>query len=97
MVLAFCAGASIVARTGLTENIAVTTHHGAFNELRTVAPNTEIREGDRVVDSGKIVFSGGISAGIDAAFYLVAKLLGRDAALETASYMEYDWQKVANV
>ncbi|MEL6158726.1 MAG: DJ-1/PfpI family protein [Cyanobacteria bacterium J06627_32] len=90
-VLSVCTGALILAKAGLVEGIAATTHHGAFDELRQVAPNAEIRESDRVVDSGKIVFSGGISAGIDAAFYLVAKLLGRETALATAAYMEYDW------
>ncbi|MEO0826683.1 MAG: DJ-1/PfpI family protein [Cyanobacteria bacterium J06639_16] len=91
-VLSVCTGALILAKAGLAENIAATTHHGAFDDLRRVAPNAEIREGDRVVDSGKIIFSGGISAGIDAAFYLVAKLLGQAVALETATYMEYDWK-----
>ena len=93
-ILSVCTGALILAKAGLVENIAATTHHGAFDELRAVAPNAEIREGDRIVDSGKIIFSGGISAGIDASFYLVAKLLGRETALETASYMEYDWKEV---
>ena len=96
-ILSVCTGALILAKAGLTENIASTTHHGAFDELRAVSPNTEIREGDRIVDNGKIIFSGGISAGIDAAFYLVAKLLGRGAALETAIYMEYNWQETQNV
>lgn len=95
-VLSVCTGALLLAKAGLAENIAATTHHGAFDELRTIAPNTEVREGDRVVDSGKIIFSGGVAAGIDAAFYLVAKLLGKDAALETAAYMEYDWKATPN-
>ncbi len=90
-VLSVCTGALLLARAGLAENVAATTHHGALDELRRVAPNTEVREGERVVDSGKVIFSGGISAGIDASFYLVAKLLGKNAALETARYMEYDW------
>ncbi|MCU0569839.1 MAG: DJ-1/PfpI family protein [Oculatellaceae cyanobacterium Prado106] len=90
--LSVCTGALILAKANLTENLAATTHHGAFEELRRIAPNTEVREGDRIVDSGKIIFSGGISAGIDASFYLVAKLLGQEAALETARYMEYNWQ-----
>ncbi len=90
-ILSVCTGALILAKAGLVEGIAATTHHGAFDALRAIAPNTDVREGDRVVDSGKIIFSGGISAGIDASFYLVAKLLGTDAAIETAQYMEYDW------
>lgn len=96
-VLSVCTGALILAKAGLAENIAATTHHGAFDELRKIAPNTEVREGERVVDSGQLIFSGGISAGIDAAFYLVAKLLGKAAALDTAKYMEYDWLGGPNV
>ena len=53
----------------------------------------KFEKGDRIVDSGKIIFSGGISAGIDASFYLVAKLLGQETASETATYMEYDWKE----
>jgi transcriptional regulator GlxA family with amidase domain len=91
-ILSVCTGALILAKANLIENMAATTHHGALDELRSAAPNTEIRADQRIVDNGKIIFSGGISAGIDAAFYLVAKLLGREAALETAKYMEYNWQ-----
>ena len=94
-VLSVCTGALILAKAGLAENLVATTHHDAFDELRAVAPNTEIREAERVVDNGKIIFSGGISAGIDATFYLVAKLLGQDKALETATYMEYNWKGAA--
>ncbi|HET9983208.1 MAG TPA: hypothetical protein VFQ38_06465, partial [Longimicrobiales bacterium] len=49
----------------------------------------------RIVDNGRIVVSAGISAGIDAALHVVAKLHGRDRALETARYMEYDWSAPA--
>jgi transcriptional regulator GlxA family with amidase domain len=94
-VLSVCTGALLLAQAGLVENVAATTHHMAFDELRRVAPNADVREGDRVVDSGKVVFSGGISAGIDAAFYLVAKLLGTDLASEAAAYMEYDWKRIS--
>jgi transcriptional regulator GlxA family with amidase domain len=37
------------------------------------------------------VTSAGISAGIDASLHVVAKLLGHAVAVETAEYMEYDW------
>lgn len=90
-VLSVCTGALILAKAGLAENIAATTHHAALDELRKIAPNTDVQANARVVDSGKAIFSGGISAGIDAAFYLVAKLLGDATALETSAYMEYDW------
>ena len=92
-VLSVCTGALILAKAGLVENMAATTHHGALDELRRVAPTAEVKADVRVVDSGKLIFSGGISAGIDAAFYLVAKLLGKTVALETAAYMEYRWRE----
>ena len=95
-VLSVCTGALILAKAGLVENVTATTHHKALDELRQVAPTAEVKADARVVDSGRLIFSGGISAGIDAAFYLVAKLLGQDVALETAAYMEYDWSETSH-
>jgi len=45
-----------------------------------------------VVDNGLIVTSAGISAGIDMALHVVARLHGLDVARQTAAYMEYDWR-----
>jgi transcriptional regulator GlxA family with amidase domain len=92
LVLSVCTGALLLARAGLLEGLMATTHHGALDELKAVAPNAIIRPDRRFVDNGKIILSGGISAGIDMAFHIVSRLLGRDTALETAKYMEYDWK-----
>ena len=92
LLLSVCTGALLLAKAGLLENLAATTHHLAIDLLKEVAPNTEIRAGDRFVDNGKIILSAGISAGIDMSLYVVAKLLGKKAAIETAEYMEYDWK-----
>jgi transcriptional regulator GlxA family with amidase domain len=45
----------------------------------------------RWIDQGKVVTSGGISAGIDMSLYLVERLAGRELALRTARQMEYHW------
>ena len=50
----------------------------------------DVRAGARFVDSGHIVTSAGVSAGVDAALYVVARLLGPDVARETARRMEYE-------
>jgi transcriptional regulator GlxA family with amidase domain len=94
LTLSVCTGALVLARAGLLEGLRATTHHGAFDQLRAVAPNTTVLEGVKMVDAGRIVTSGGISAGIDMSLGVVARLLGRDVALETAQYMEYDWTEV---
>jgi transcriptional regulator GlxA family with amidase domain len=41
--------------------------------------------------TGRIITTGGISAGVDGAFHVVARLLGEMTARRTAQYMEYDW------
>ena len=92
LLLSVCTGALLLAKAGLLENLAATTHHLAIDLLKEVAPNTEIRAGDRFVDNGKIILSAGISAGIDMSLYVVAKLLGKQVAIETAKHMEYDWK-----
>ena len=95
IVLSVCTGALILGKAGLLDGLAATTHHHAFDTLREAAPNATIKTDERVVDNGKFVLSGGISAGIDASFHVVARLLGESVAQGTAEYMEYDWQPEA--
>ena len=45
----------------------------------------------RFIDSGNVVTTAGVSAGIDGALHVVARLLGRAIADRTARYMEYHW------
>jgi transcriptional regulator GlxA family with amidase domain len=95
LVLSVCTGALLLANAGLLHNLAATTHHRAFDLLRAAAPQTTVREGQRFVDNGKVITSAGISAGIDMSLHVVARLLGVDAARETAQQMEYCWQPEA--
>jgi transcriptional regulator GlxA family with amidase domain len=61
--------------------------------MRSVAPNTTLLPEKRWVDNGRIILSAGISAGIDMSLYVISKLLGKEAADETAQYMQYDHWK----
>jgi transcriptional regulator GlxA family with amidase domain len=91
LTLSVCTGALVLAKAGLLDGLEATTHHSAFDELRTAAPGAVVREDRRFVDNGQVVLSAGISAGIDMSLYVVGRLLGVDKAVETARYMEYDW------
>ncbi|MDZ7268495.1 MAG: DJ-1/PfpI family protein [candidate division KSB1 bacterium] len=93
--LSVCTGALILAKAGLLEGLSATTHHGAILLLQETAPNTKIDATKRFIDNGKIIVSAGISAGIDMSLYVVAGLLGKEQAWETAKYMEYDWRPEA--
>lgn len=89
-ILSVCTGALILANAGLTKNLQATTHHQAFETLRQTDPSLDVKEDQRIVDNGQVIFSGGISAGIDASFHLVEKLFGKSIANDTAKYMEYN-------
>ena len=91
LVLSVCSGALLLAKAGLLDGLTATTHHGALDELRLINPNVRVDDTRRFVDNGRIIASGGISAGIDMSLHVVSRLLGYDRALETAQYMEYDW------
>jgi transcriptional regulator GlxA family with amidase domain len=93
LLLTVCTGALVVARTGLLDGLSVTTHWAAMNELKEVAPHTQLCPDVRYVDNGKIVLAAGVSAGIDMSLHVVSRLLGKEQAAETARHMQYDyWQ-----
>lgn len=92
MVLSVCTGSLVLGAAGLLEGLSATTHHLRFELLRQTAPGCMVQENQRVVDAGKVITSGGIAAGIDMSFHVVARLLGKDVAIETAEYMEYPWR-----
>jgi transcriptional regulator GlxA family with amidase domain len=87
-----CTGAFLLAKAGLLNSLKATTHWGSIERLRSAFPQVKVLDDQRVVDQGSIVTSAGISAGIDMALQLVARLHGKEAALWTARRMEYDFQ-----
>lgn len=89
--LTVCTGAFVAAKAGVLDGRAATTWYGAVEGLRKAAPKTSVQEGRRFIDSGSVVTTAGVSAGIDGALHVVARLVGRSAADRTARYMEYHW------
>lgn len=87
--MSVCTGSLLLAKAGLLEGLRATTHHEVFGELAALAPNTEIVRHERFVDNGKIITSGGISAGIDMSLHVIEQVYGKETARKTAAYMEY--------
>jgi transcriptional regulator GlxA family with amidase domain len=81
-----------LAKAGLLDSLEATTHHGAIDLLRRVAPRTTIPAVRRLVDNGRVIGSAGIAAGIDMSLHVVARLRGREVAEKTAKQMEYPWE-----
>ena len=94
LTLSVCTGALVLGAAGLLDGLRATTHHQAYGALRRLVPTATVVEGVKAVDAGRIVTSGGISAGIDMSLGVVARLLGDEVAASTARQMEYDWAPV---
>ncbi len=92
LTLSVCTGALVLATAGLLDGLQSTTHYGSYDLLGQVAPRTTVMRGVRYVDNGKVITSAGVQAGMDMALHVVARLLGDEAARETAHYIEYDWR-----
>jgi transcriptional regulator GlxA family with amidase domain len=92
LVLSVCKGTLLLAKAGLLDGLEATTHYGAIDLLREVAPKTTIPAHRRFVDNGRVVCSAGVAAGIDMSLHVVTRLLGGDMAEKTAQQMEYHWQ-----
>jgi putative intracellular protease/amidase len=92
LVMSVCNGAMLLGSSGLLAGLEVTTHHSALQSLALVEPTAKVVTNRRFVDNGRILTSGGISAGIDSSLHVVARMWGEDVAWETARYMEYDWR-----
>lgn len=88
-----CTGAAILARAGLLDGRPAATNHAAFDWVAQQGPKVLWDNVARWVDAGKYATSAGTSAGIDFAFYLVARLAGRAVAEKAARAAEYDWQR----
>jgi transcriptional regulator GlxA family with amidase domain len=88
-ILSICTGARILGKINLLDNIESTTHHENFEELQSIAPLTKINKEVRFTRLGRILTSGGISAGIDLSLFLIETLFGKETKEKTIKYMEY--------
>jgi transcriptional regulator GlxA family with amidase domain len=84
-----CTGAFQLARAGLLDGAAATTHHDFLDSFAKEFPKIELRRGLRFVDNGRVATAGGLTSGIDMALHIVARYFGDETATRTARYMEY--------
>lgn len=90
LVTSVCTGALVLAAAGLLAGRPVTTYHSAYDELLQLAPDCRPDRDSRWVDSGEVVTSAGVSAGIDMALHLVDRLAGTERARQVRRGIQYD-------
>jgi len=84
MLLCVCAGSVIVGKSGLLAGRECTTHHSHIDELRRIAPESQVHDNRIFVEDGSVLSSAGVTAGLDLALYVIGNQLGPRAAAEVA-------------
>jgi transcriptional regulator GlxA family with amidase domain len=85
-----CTGALVFAAAGLLRDRPATTYWSTLDYLGELDATIDVRRDDRFVDSGEVVTAAGVSAGIDMALHLVARLHSPERAREVRRYIQYD-------
>jgi putative intracellular protease/amidase len=82
-----CTGSLLLGAAGILEGLEATTY---WLELDTLAAFGARPVEQRVVEQGKVITAAGVSAGIDMALTLVARIAGDDVAKAVQLAIEYD-------
>ncbi|HEY1250901.1 MAG TPA: DJ-1/PfpI family protein [Thermoanaerobaculia bacterium] len=83
-----CTGALILGAAGILKGLPATTHWWKMGVLKILGASP--RPEERIVRSGKVVTAAGVSAGIDLALWLAARIAGPDRAQAIQLAIEYD-------
>ncbi|MGH7863659.1 MAG: DJ-1/PfpI family protein, partial [Candidatus Binataceae bacterium] len=94
-VMSVCTGAGLLACAGVLDGRRATTNKLVFNWVAEQGPRVKWVKEARWVEDGKFVTAAGVSAGIDMALAVIAKLSSEETASKAALYMEYDWHRDA--
>ncbi len=88
LTLSVCSGALVLGAAGILNGHPATTHWVAQGALK--AFGSQARKNERIVKSGKIITSAGVSAGIDLALEVIKDLYGQERAEVIQLLIEYD-------
>ena len=91
IVASVCTGVFLLAKAGVIYDHEVTTHWEDINDLQIQYPKLRVKQDVRWVEQGKIITSGGISAGIDMSLHLVKLMSSHQHAIATSKQMEFCW------
>jgi transcriptional regulator GlxA family with amidase domain len=95
VVTSVCTGAALLAKAGLLDGRRATTNKRAFQWVADQRPEVNWVKSARWVEDDKSATSSGVSAGIDMALAMIARLVGADIAEKITVAMEYEWHRDA--
>ncbi|WP_211284136.1 GlxA family transcriptional regulator [Oceanimonas doudoroffii] len=85
-----CAGAFVLAATGLMAHRRMTTHWTHAETLQQRFPSVRVDADKLIIDDGDIITAGGLMSWTDLGLRLVDRLLGPSVMLETARMLLVD-------
>ena len=85
-----CTGSLVYADAGLLDGRRATTHWGSLELLGSLGEAVRVDDAARFVDEGDVITAAGVSAGIDMALHLVARLHSPERARDVRRYIQYD-------
>jgi len=91
-----CTGSALLAKAGILDGLSATSNKRAFYLAEEQSSAVQWDADARWVESGKVLTSSGVSAGIDMALGLVARTHGIENARMLASSLEYIWHEDAS-
>ncbi len=86
-----CTGSALLAKAGLLKGRRATSNKAFFSLATDQDASVDWQGKARWVEDGKYITSSGVSAGIDMALGLVARLKGKTQAAMLARSLEYQW------
>lgn len=89
MLMSICAGAEVVAATGLFDGYRATGHYLALDRLAAERPQIHYQRDVRWVRDRNRMSSGSLTAGLDATLAAIDVIAGRAAALRAATATSY--------
>jgi transcriptional regulator GlxA family with amidase domain len=85
-----CTGSTVYADAGLLDGRPATTHWSSLDRLGELGNDVHVDPDARFVDDGDVITAAGVSAGIDMALHLVARLHSEERARDVRRYIQYD-------
>jgi transcriptional regulator GlxA family with amidase domain len=92
-----CSGAVLIAESGLLDGCEATTHWAFCDTIRSRYPKVKVLPQRALVASGegqRLVMAGGGTSWLDLGLYLIARVAGVEAAMQTARVNLIDWHDI---
>lgn len=89
VIFTVCTGSMLLSETGILDHYDITTHSMLLDALEQHNTESNVKRGVRFVDQEQLITTAGITAGIDAALYLIGKHHGQEAVDTIVQLFEY--------